>query len=111
MSKNLRSKKVSEGATETREEGNESIQEFRILAANLTSKMDDLTAGSKSRQVDILNRLQPLEENSTTLCSDITELKASVEFENSEVQDVKTSLAANADQSLVDELVKRIDDL
>ena len=34
-----------------------------------------------------------------------------MEFANSEVQNVKTSLAAKADQSLVDELVKRIDDL
>ena len=108
MSKNLRSKKTSEGATETREDGNESIQEFRILAANLTAKMDELTVASKSRHVDILNRLQRLEENSTTLCSEITELKKSVEFANSEV---KISLAAKADQSLVGELVKRIDDL
>ena len=53
MSKNLRSKKTSEGATETREDGNESIQEFRILAANLTAKMDELTVASKSRHVDI----------------------------------------------------------
>ena len=74
--------------------------------------MDELIVASKSRHVDILNRLERLEENSTTLCSDITELKTSVEFANSEVQDVKTSLAASlADQSLVDELVKRIDDL
>ena len=111
MSKNLRSKKASEGATEAREDGNESIQEFRIVAANLTAKMDELTAASKSHHVDILNRLQRLEEKSTTLCSDITELETSVEFANSEVQVVKTSLAAKADQSLVDELVKRIDDL
>ena len=111
MSKNLRSKKASEGATETREDGNESIQEFRILATNLTAKMDELTVANKSRHVDILNRLQRLEENSTTLCSDITELKTSVEFTNSEVQNVKTNLAAKADQSLADELVKRIDDL
>ena len=111
MSKNLRSKKASEGATETREDRNESIQEFRILAASLTAKMDELTVASKNRHVDILNRLQRLEENSTTLRSDITELKTSVEFANSEVQNVKTSLAAKADQSLVDELVKRIDDL
>ena len=66
--------------------------------------MDELTVASKSRHVDILNRLQRLEENSTTLCSDITELKTSVEFTNSEVQNVKTSLAAKADQSLADEL-------
>ena len=44
MNKNLRSKKASEGATETREDSYESIQEFRILAANLTAKMDELTA-------------------------------------------------------------------
>ena len=79
MNKNLRSKKASEGATETREDSYESIQEFRILAANLTAKMDELTAASKSRHVDILNRLQRLEENSTTLCRDITELKTSLE--------------------------------
>ena len=85
MSKNLRSKKASEGATETREEGNERFQEFRILVANLTAKMDELTAASKSRHVDILNRLQRLEENSTILRSDIAELKTSVEFANSEV--------------------------
>ena len=48
MNKNLRSKKVSEGATETREDGNENIQEFRILAANLSAKMDELAAASKS---------------------------------------------------------------
>ena len=103
MSKNLRSKKALEGATETREDG--------ILAANLTAKMDELTVVSKSCHMDILNRLQRLEENSTTLCSDITELKTSVEFANSEEQDVKTSLAAKADKSLDDDLVKRIDDL
>ena len=34
-----------------------------------------------------------------------------MEFANSEVQVVKTNLAGKADQSLVDELVKRIDDL
>lgn len=43
MSKNLSSKKASEGASETRQDGNESIQEFRILAANVTAKMDELT--------------------------------------------------------------------
>ena len=74
MSKNLRFKKASEGATETREDGNENIQEFRILAVNVTAKMDELTAASKSRHVDILNRLQRLDEKSTTLCSDITEV-------------------------------------
>ena len=52
MSKTLRFKKTSEGATETREDGNENIQEFQILAANMTAKMDDLTAASKSRHVD-----------------------------------------------------------
>ena len=41
MSKNLCSKKASEGETETGEDRNESIQEFRILAANLTAKMDE----------------------------------------------------------------------
>ena len=44
MNKNLRSKKASEGATETREDGNENIQEFRILVVNVTAKMDELTA-------------------------------------------------------------------
>ena len=73
--------------------------------------MDELTAVRKRRHVDILNRLQRLEEKSNTLCSDITELKTSVEFANSEVQVVKTRLAAKADQNLADELVKRIDDL
>ena len=74
MSKILRSKKASEGATETREDGNKNIQEFRILAVNSTTKMDKLTVVSKSRHVDILNRLQPLEETSTILWSDIIEL-------------------------------------
>ena len=105
MSKNLRSKKASEGGTEAREDGNEGFQEFRVLAVNLTAKMDELTAASKSRHVDILNRLQRLEEKSATPCSDITELKTSVEFAKSEVQVVKTSLAAKADQNLFDEVV------
>lgn len=52
--------------------------------------------------MDILNRLQRLEEKSTSLCSDIIELKTSVEFSKAEVQVVKTSLAAKADQSLVE---------
>ena len=64
MSTNLRSKKASEGATDTIEDGNENFLEFR-------------------------SRLQRLEEKSTTLCNDITELKTSVEFANSEVQVVK----------------------
>lgn len=68
-------------------------------------------AASKSRHVDILKRLQRLEEKSTSLCSDIIELKTLVEFSKAEVQVVKTSLAAEADQSLVDELVTTIDDL
>ena len=80
MSINLRSKEASEGGTEAKEDRNEGIQEFQVLAVNLTAKMDELTAASKSRHVDILNRLQLLEEKSTTLCSDITELKTSVEF-------------------------------
>jgi len=80
MSKDLRSKKASDGATETREDGNESIHEFRILVANLTAKMVELTAVRKRRHVDILNRLQRLKEKSNTLCSDITELTTSVEF-------------------------------
>ena len=74
MSKNLRSKKALEGGTETREDWNKNIQEFQILAVNSTAKMDEFTAVSKSRHVDILNRLQRLEEKSTTLCSDIIEL-------------------------------------
>lgn len=73
--------------------------------------MDELTAASETRHVDILDRLQQLEEKSTTRCNDITELKKSVEFANSEVHSVKTSLAAKADQSLVDELEKKMDDL
>lgn len=68
-------------------------------------------AASKSRHVDILKRLQQLKEKSTSLCSDIIELKTLVEFSKAEVQVVKTSLAAEADQSLVDELVTTIDDL
>ena len=68
-------------------------------------------AASKSRHVDILKRLQLVEEKSTSLCSDIIELKTLVEFSKAEVQVVKTSLAAEADQSLVDELVTTIDDL
>lgn len=85
MSKNLHSKKASEGATEAREDGNKNIQEFRTLAANWTAKMDELTAVSKSHHVDILNRLKRLEEKSATLCSDMTELKTSVEFAKSEL--------------------------
>lgn len=74
--------------------------------------MDELTGWmGKSRHVDILKRLQRLEEKSTSLCSDIIELKTLVEFSKAEVQVVKTSLAAEADQSLVDELVTTIDDL
>lgn len=45
------------------------------------------------------------------MCSDIIELMMLVEFANSEVQVIKTNLAGKADQSLVDKLVKRIDDL
>ena len=80
MSKNLHSKKASEGATETREDGNESIQEFRILAASLTAKMDELTVVSKNRHVDILNRLQRLEENSTTLHNRIEDVSGICKF-------------------------------
>ena len=74
--------KALEEATDTTEDGNKNIQANRILAPNLTA-----------------------------LCSDITQLKTSVEFANSEVQFVKTSLAAKADQTLVNKLVERIDDL
>lgn len=88
-----------------------SIDKFRILAANSSAKMDELTAASGSCHVDILDRLQRLEEKSTTLCNDITELKKLVEFPNSKVQDIKTSLAAKAEQSSVDELAKKMDDL
>lgn len=111
MSKNLCSKLQKE-LQKQEEDGNKSIQEFRILVANLTAKIDELTAASKSRHVDILNRLQWLVEKSTSLCGDIR-LKMLVEFANSEVQVVKTSLAAKADLGLVDKLtlVKRVDDL
>ena len=53
--------------------------------ANWTAKLDELTAVSKSHHMDILNRLKRLEEKSATLCSDMTELKTSVEFANSEL--------------------------
>lgn len=72
----MRSKKAPEGATEARDDGNEIIQEFQILAANWTARMDELTPVTKNRHVYIiLNTLQRLQEKSTTLCSDITELK------------------------------------
>ena len=107
MNKNLRSKKGTEGAMDSREDGKEPTVQIRLLVA----KMDELTAASQSCHDDILRKLKRLEEKSNTVSNDITDLKKSLEFANSEAKAVKHNLAAKADQSCVDELAKKIDDL
>ena len=87
--KNLRSKKVSEAANDLAEDN---LEQIRLLIAKLADKMDKLDADSRKRHDAIYGKLEHLEGSMKTLFKDVGEMKTSLDFINSEIEDLKQRL-------------------
>ena len=94
--KNLRSKKGSEASNDLAEDN---LEQIRLLIASLTDKIDELDTDSPKRHDTIYRKLEHLEERTKTLFKDVGEMKTSLDFENSEVEELKQKLEDKADKS------------
>ena len=92
--KNLRSKKGSEASNDLAEDN---LEQIRLLIASLTDKIDKLDADSRKRHDAIYGKLEHLEERTKTLFKDVGEMKTSLDFVNSEVEELKQRLEDKAD--------------
>ena len=106
--KNLRSKKVSEAANDLAEDN---LEQIRLLIVNLADKMDKLDADSRKRHDAIYGKLEHLEESTKTLFKDVGEMKTSLDFVNSEIEDLKQRLEDKPDKCSVAKWMVKIDDL
>ena len=106
--KNLRSKKVSEEANDLAEDN---FEQIRLLIANLADKTDKLDVDSRKRHDAIYGELEHLEESTKTLFKDVGEMKTSLDFVNSEIEDLKQRLEDKPDKSSVAKWMVKIDNL
>ena len=93
--KDLRSKKGSKAANDLAEDN---LEQIRLLIANLTDKIDKLDADNCKRHDAIYVKLEHLKERTKTLFKDVGEMKTSLNFVNSEVEDLKQRLEDKADE-------------
>ena len=78
---------------------------------SLAGKIDKLDAGSRKRHDAIYGKLTHLEERPKILSKMVGEMKTSIDFVNSKVEDLKQRWEDKADKSNVAKLMAKIDNL
>ena len=81
------------------------------LLEKLSKKLDDMNTTQERRHEELCNKLAGLEQKTSTLATDLKELKEGLQSLENDLADVKQDVETKADKSHVLELENRITDL
>ena len=81
------------------------------LLENLSKKLDDMNTTQERRHEELCSKLEGLEQKTSTLVTELKELKEGLQFLENDLADVKQDVETKADKVHVLELESRITDL
>ena len=81
------------------------------LLENLSKKLDDMNTTQERRHEELCSKLAGLEQKTSTLATELKELKEGLQFLENDLADVKQDVETKADKARVLELESKITDL
>ena len=81
------------------------------LLENLSKKLDDMNTTQERCHEELCRKLPGLEQKTSTLATELKELKEGLQFLENDLADVKQDVETKADKAHVLELESRITDL